>query len=224
MKIITFILLVLLVLFSAGCNKKQDTQQSLDVQHEESHDITHADSLLTGFEVINRITVSAVSNKIVEFVYHDIAEFVENSILIEAIKKSNAENSSRTQEQIDEADTNWRGTEGIGGIINDYITNSAASFLKNVKEDSNGIIVEIFAMDFQGCNVAMSDKTSDFWQGDEDKFIITFNNGNGAIFIDSIEYDESTKQELLQVSVPVKDPESNNVIGAITIGIDIDKL
>lgn len=41
---------------------------------------------------------------------------------------------------------------------------------------------EIFVMDNQGANVAMSDKTSDYWQGDEDKFVRSFAGGEGKVF------------------------------------------
>jgi len=77
-------------------------------------------------------------------------------------------------------------------------------------------------MDNQGGNVAMTDKTSDYWQGDEAKFQKSFNGGAGAVFVDEVEFDDSAQAYLVQVSVPVKD--NNTVIGAITIGIDVDKI
>jgi hypothetical protein len=81
---------------------------------------------------------------------------------------------------------------------------------------------EIFVMDNQGANVAMTDKTSDCWQGDEAKFIESFNRGKGAVHISDVEFDDSTQAYLVQVSVPVED--DNTIIGAITFGINIDKI
>lgn len=77
-------------------------------------------------------------------------------------------------------------------------------------------------MDNQGAHVAMTDKTSDYWQGDEAKFIESYNGGKGAVHIADVEFDNSTQAYLFQVSVPVKD--GNKVIGATTIGIDVDKI
>jgi hypothetical protein len=67
----------------------------------------------------------------------------------------------------------------------------------------------------------MTDKTSDYWQGDEDKFIESYKNGTGAVHIGDIKFDDSAQVYLVQVSVPVKDGDT--VIGAVTIGIDVDK-
>ena len=81
---------------------------------------------------------------------------------------------------------------------------------------------EIFVMDDQGANVAMTDKTSDYWQGDEAKFKKSYNNGAGGVHISDVEFDESTQTYSVQVSVPVKDGDA--VIGAVTIGIDVDQM
>jgi hypothetical protein len=42
------------------------------------------------------------------------------------------------------------------------------------------------------------------------------------VFVDDVEFDESTQTYLVQVSVPVKD--GDNVIGAITFGIDVEQV
>ena len=40
----------------------------------------------------------------------------------------------------------------------------------------------------------------------------------------SVKFDESTKTSSAQISLPVVDPGTKKVIGAITIGIDIENL
>jgi hypothetical protein len=92
----------------------------------------------------------------------------------------------------------------------------------HLKYASKPYFDEIFVMDNQGANVAMTDKTSDYWQGDEAKFIKSFNGGHGAIFVDQVKFDDSSQAYLAQVSVPVWD--GDKVIGAITFGIDVDKV
>ena len=81
---------------------------------------------------------------------------------------------------------------------------------------------EIFVMDNLGANVAMSDKTSDYWQGDEAKFKESFKGGAGAVHIGDVEFDDSSQLYTVQISVPVKD--GTKVIGAITFGIDVDSV
>ena len=62
---------------------------------------------------------------------------------------------------------------------------------------------EIFVMDNQGANVAMSDKTSDYWQGDESKFTESYKNGKGGLHIGDVEFDDSSQSYLVQISISI---------------------
>jgi hypothetical protein len=110
---------------------------------------------------------------------------------------------------------------GIADYMQEMMDSECGRYLAKIQNGSP-YFAEIFVMDNQGANVAMTDKTSDYWQGDEAKFKKSFNGGSGAVFVDDVEFDDSTQAYLVQVSVPVKDGE--RVIGAITFGIDIDRL
>jgi hypothetical protein len=79
-------------------------------------------------------------------------------------------------------------------------------------------------MDDKGLNVGQSDVTSDYWQGDEPKWQKTFKVGPDTVFVDKVEKDESSEQLQIQVSVSIKDPETGKVIGAVTLGINVDQL
>jgi hypothetical protein len=78
-------------------------------------------------------------------------------------------------------------------------------------------------MDARGMNAGQSDVTSDFWQGDEDKFTKTFAAGTTSIFVDEARKDDSTQMFQSQASMTILD-ESGKPIGAITIGINLDQL
>jgi hypothetical protein len=80
---------------------------------------------------------------------------------------------------------------------------------------------EILLMDNQGALVCASVKPSDYWQGDEPKWIRAFNGGAGATFMDEARYDESSKQTLAQLSVPVR--SAGTVIGVLTVGVRADR-
>ena len=79
-------------------------------------------------------------------------------------------------------------------------------------------------MDNHGLNVAQSVETSDYWQGDEAKWQKTYGNGSGDIHISEVEFDESTGSYQSQVSMPIKDPATGELIGAITFGINVQSL
>ena len=96
--------------------------------------------------------------------------------------------------------------------------------LVEAQAQSGGLFTEIFVMDARGLNVAQSTVTSDYWQGDEDKFTLSFGAGADAIHLGEIEQDESTQTFQSQVSVAVVDPATGAVIGAITAGVDLSML
>ena len=101
------------------------------------------------------------------------------------------------------------------------MNNDAAKELAKI-EKSKPFFDELFLMDDLGANVAMTNKTSDYWQGDEEKFTGSFNNGAGGLDVGKVKFDKSAQAYLVQVSVPVM--EGGKAIGAITIGINIDEL
>ena len=75
-----------------------------------------------------------------------------------------------------------------------------------------------------GLNVGQSSVTSDYWQGDEDKFQKTFQVGPDAVFIDEPEYHDETKTWRVQVNLTIVDPATKAAIGAATAEINLTEL
>ena len=156
----------------------------------------------------------------------EIAAFASDPILISAIIEQNAASSAYDQARIDALDTQWRAEVGAASkpLIDATLSNAASQYLAGVQAASAGKYTEIFAMDAKGLNVAQSTLTSDYWQGDEDKFTASFGAGADAVHIGEIEQDESTQIFQSQVSVPITDPATGQLIGAITVGVDVSML
>lgn len=148
-----------------------------------------------------------------------LAPLGKSKIIVDAVKEQNARNL--TLDSIKEMDEKWKNTAGIADFMKDLMDSGCGPNLRQI-QNMNPFYAEIFVMDNQGANVCQTDKTSDYWQGDEAKFQESFNNGQGAVFVDEVEFDDSTQAYISQVSVPVVD--NGKVIGAITFGIDIDQL
>ena len=157
--------------------------------------------------------------KVVDLANTQLVKMGEDPVIVAAVKAENAKGKSL--DQIKAKDTEWKGHAGIADYMKALMDSEAGKHIRKI-QDSAGFYAEIFVMDNQGANVAMTDKTSDYWQGDEAKFKKSFNGGTGALFVDEVEFDDSTQAYLVQVSVPVKD--GGETIGAITIGVDVDKI
>jgi hypothetical protein len=182
--------------------------------------------VVSGFSIlfVLLVTISlsfaeAAPQSVVDLANSKLAAYGTDPVLVDAVKAENAKGKSMAD--IEAMDAKWKADAGVADYMKAMMDSAAGKRLAELR-DSEPYLVELFLMDNQGANVAMSDKTSDYWQGDEAKFKKSFNDGKGAVFVDDVEFDSSAQAYLCQVSVPVKDGDT--VIGAITFGIDIEKV
>jgi hypothetical protein len=154
-----------------------------------------------------------------------LREIATNPVVIDAILAQNAISAGYDQAKIDALDQQWRAEVSAASkpLIDATLANAASQWLVEAQNGSAGLFTEIFVMDAKGLNVAQSTVTSDYWQGDEDKFALSYGAGASAIHLGEIEQDESTQTFQSQVSITIVDA-SGNPIGAITAGVDLAML
>ena len=155
-----------------------------------------------------------------------LAQWLENPELIDAVKAQNSAHAGLSQADVDQLDLDWRAQRKADAkpLIDGVLARPMSQWLKEQQSQTANFVTEVFAMDNVGLNVAQSTVTSDYWQGDEAKWQNTFGNGSGDIHISEVEYDDSTGSYQSQVSMPIKDPASGELIGAITFGINVQSL
>ena len=144
--------------------------------------------------------------------------FTKSGIFIQAAQEQNRKGMSL--EEIKKIDTEWKA--GKSPLMNELQETKAGKYLKNIIVQQGDVYNEAFLTDAQGANVAAFPPTSDYWQGDEEKFTAAFNGGSGKTFIGPIEFDESTKTHAVQVSVPIL--YGKEVIGIFVIGIKLSQI
>ncbi len=155
-----------------------------------------------------------------------IKSWVADATVIDAVRAQNKKNAGLSQDQIDKLDKQWRAETKASSkpLIDSVLATVLSKHLKGVKDKGAGLFTEIFVMDDKGLNVGQSDVTSDYWQGDEGKWKKTFLAGPNAVFVDEVEFDESTQTYQAQISVSIADPDTGKVIGSITVGVNIELL
>lgn len=165
-------------------------------------------------------------NLITAKVLKDIRSFVDTDIVRYSIQNQNTKLGSLAQDQIDALDKQWRAERQSDDqpLISATLSNPLSSYLTRVQAHSKGLYTEIFAMDQNGLNVGQSSVSSDFWQGDEAKFSESFGKGKGAVFIDEPEFNDELGVWAVQVSMAISDDGNNQLIGAITIEINLTEL
>ena len=107
-----------------------------------------------------------------------------------------------------------------GGLYNFIINSKLSKFLADLQNNSNNTITEILVIDSDGYTLAVSQATTDLYQGDEPKFI----NPHGAneIHISDILYDQSTQTYQSQISFPL--PKSMLPARIVTFGVNIKRV
>lgn len=150
-------------------------------------------------------------------------EITFEPVVINSILKQNELHANLTLEEVKVLDEQWRKeTLAIKKPLIDKIRNNELSkFLRKVKEESKGLYTEIFIVDNKGLNVGMSDITSDYWQGDEEKWLETYKTNTKEAHLSKVEFDESSQTFQVQYSQTIFDGKT--AVGSITIGLDAEK-
>ncbi len=143
-----------------------------------------------------------------------------NPSVVRAVEAQNGEELALSE--IQRRDDEWKNAGGQPiELIREITGNPVAQYLRR-RVENNGAIDEVFLTDNQGANVAAFPPTSDYWQGDEEKWTASYNLGNGVVFIGPLEFDESTQKTQVQISAPVL--SHDRTVGVLVLGVSVDYL
>ncbi|MEK0084993.1 hypothetical protein [Benzoatithermus flavus] len=99
-----------------------------------------------------------------------------------------------------------------------------SSYLRSVEAASLGLIGKIIVFDRRGLNAGLSAVSSDYWQGDEDKWAKTVPVGPGAVFVDQPEWDPEHAVWLVQVDLAIPDPDGGEPLGGASFDVNLTEL
>lgn len=133
-----------------------------------------------------------------------------------AVEAKNTE--GETQQTIDARDREW--THNPAAPLRKALTGSRCAARLRELIAADPLVVEAIVMDAHGANVCVSRETSDYWQGDEDKWKKPFVEGRPA-FVDEPAFDASSATYAVQLSVPVS--VSSKRVGALTLTLKVRK-
>jgi hypothetical protein len=162
----------------------------------------------------------AADDKVKVFVTAHLLPLTTDGVWVAAVAAQNAKAVSL--DEIKKLDAQWQKAEEELPIQQDMLGNASAKACL-VLAKRLPAIREVFVMDNQGANVGQNAITSDYWQGDEDKWAKSFNGGKGGIDVGKVKFDQSANVSLQQVSLPIIAADGS-VIGAVCFGIDVGAL
>jgi len=100
-------------------------------------------------------------------------------------------------------------------ILNNKSARIMRAGIKKISLQGEGMLIGR-----NGGLTAATDKTSDFWQGDEAQFLQAISLPQGKVFMQTEITDESAHLMLIKVSAPIYKPGSKHAIGVLVLGFD----
>ena len=190
---------------------------------------TMATGCLAGLVILTGVSTSVANEfeaALQELAKNRVQALVSDPAIVAAVQAQNQQHAGMAEDQIIALDKSWRAEVGAASTptIDPVLNGVVADMLRAMRDESEGLFTEIFVMDNLGLNVAASDTTSDYWQGDEAKWQQTYSVGPDALHISEIEFDDSTGFYQSQASLSITDPATGAVIGAVTFGINVQNL
>ena len=154
-----------------------------------------------------------------------IADSEELEEILEGANESYEGTTSEILRNIETQDQLWRDTVDSNGqfsLIDEVLENPISEGLGEFTENFPAH-TEVFVTDQYGANVAASNVTSDYYQGDENWWQAAWNNGEGAVYIaDTPEFDESSNTLSVNMAIPI---EVNDIpVGVLRSTFDIRRV
>ncbi|AUG51703.1 hypothetical protein CSC3H3_02495 [Thalassospira marina] len=128
------------------------------------------------------------------------------------------------RETIARLDREWQEASANGTasrLAADILQNEVSTYLQRAYRNRDIKFAEAFIFNRDGLVVGMSSPTSNYDQSGESKFSIFKDPSPDAVQIADIYYDPSTSKFLSQITLPLTDPETGEVVAALTVGLDV---
>jgi len=153
-----------------------------------------------------------------------VPQWLQQSQLQQALKAHNQQHTDFPLEEILQRDHQWRQALSGGDeqVLTDLVNAELTAHLQHWLSQHD-FINEIIVTDKRGLNVAVLPWSSDYWQGDEEKFTAAIDADYGQYVFSGVEYDASTARFQLSASSPIYLPGELEPQGVFILGIDIHR-
>jgi len=171
----------------------------------------------------------------------DSATLRSSADVLTRVQVANARHEAWSRSVIQQLDGEWQrviaAQQPLPTWMSEVLHNSLSQRLRSWLDAQDDRYTEVFITDAQGLLVASAEITSDYWQGDEEKFTQTFalatkpqNLQRNISWIDAeggsvgiIRFDDSSHRFLTHISYPLWKPGVMRPVGVLTLGLNIEQ-
>jgi hypothetical protein len=158
-----------------------------------------------------------VPKSLARFAQESLTKIGQDAELVALVEKSNG--SPQDIAKLKALDAKWKSKDNVEGFVKNLMASPASARLGRIIGEHT-YLPEAFIMDAQGTIIGETNRTSTYWKGEQEKFTAAYNGGAGAVWYGTLEFDESTKTNAVQISVPVA--KGGKALGAICFTVNVD--
>lgn len=170
----------------------------------------------------------SINNEVLRIANLSIRPWIQSSIVVGAIKRQNAKFAGLDAARILELDQRWNNEVAIGfgrkELVDAMLATPLSQFLLEKQDQSLGLITGLIVMDDKGLNVGISEPTQHYWQGETEIWQRSYGAGINRTYVSGMQKQPGSRNYEIQVSYSIADPATGKNIGAIAVGINVEKL
>lgn len=121
---------------------------------------------------------------------------------------------SLARAQIEQLEEQWATNNDSDGLVQEILNHEASAELRGF-HDTFPSHLEAYATDIAGALLAATHWIPDYYQAEEAWWQAAFNDGQGALFIDSPAFDESFDTVVIRMATPMRDLASGEIVGIL---------
>jgi thioester reductase-like protein len=159
-----------------------------------------------------------VPRSLVKFAQETLVSYGQDMQLVSLVANSNA--NPQDVAKLRALDVKWQKKDNIESFVKTVMASAASARLGKLI-GAHQYVPEAFIMDSQGTIIGETNRTSTYWKGEQEKFTGAYAGGGGAVWYGTLAFDESTKTNSVQISVPVA--KGGKAIGAICFTVNVDE-
>ena len=144
-----------------------------------------------------------------------------DEVLLQAVETQNNSyegSAADIQTRLDARDAQWRAADAADNnndpLVRQNLSNAVAREVTKYQQAFPDNI-EVFVTDVYGGLAGSTDRTSDYYQADEEWWQVAYNDGQGGVYIGVPEFDESANAVGSQIALPFRDSNSGEIIGIL---------
>jgi len=150
---------------------------------------------------------------------HDWTQFADVAQKIAGVEQMNLfASESGTPRDVQEIEHQWPALTPDNPLLSNILHNTLSAHLAAFQK-IHPLFVELFVTDRQGRLLAASNKTTDFWQADEEWWTRCRTDGPGQLWVEGIHYDDSAGVFSLDISFAIEAMDAPGDVAGVIKGV-----